>query len=237
MLSIPHGITSIKERAIKAKREKRAVGTSHQGCFLERMRYTRLMQQYAIDQIRQADPILDRVIAKVGVLDYEVEQDGFAFLVQVIIGQMLSAKAADTIHARLVAAVGGRIDPISIASIDEEALRGFGIARRKAQTIRALATLVDQDPSVLKNLADLDDRQCLASLCQYKGIGPWTAKMYLIFVLDRMDVLPIEDGAFLQAYRFLYGDEDMERRASLWKPYRSLAARYLYRFLDLGYCR
>ncbi|MDX9825165.1 MAG: hypothetical protein RBU26_09535, partial [Sphaerochaeta sp.] len=123
------------------------------------------MQQYAIDQIRQADPILDRVIEKVGVLDYEVEQDGFAFLVQVIIGQMLSAKAADTIHARLVAAVGGRIDPIIIASIDEEVLRRFGIARRKAQTIRALATLVDQDPSVLKNLADLDDRQCLASLC------------------------------------------------------------------------
>jgi DNA-3-methyladenine glycosylase II len=195
------------------------------------------MHEQAIQHFKYADPILDYVIGKVGALDYTPESDGFAFLVQVIIGQMLSAKAADTIHSRLLAKVDGTVTPTAVAMLEEDSLRSLGIARRKAQTILALAQQLIQDPQVLDDLASLDDRQCLACLCRYKGIGPWTAKMYLIFVLDRPDVLPLEDGAFLQAYRFLYGDADIETRASVWKPYRSLAARYLYRFLDLGYCR
>jgi len=195
------------------------------------------MHEQAIQQLRNTDPILDHVIEEVGALDYTPDQDGFAFLVQVIIGQMLSAKAADTIHSRLLTKVDGIVTPAAVAMLEEDTLRSLGIARRKAQTILALAHQVIQAPQILSDLASLDDRQCLARLCQYKGIGPWTAKMYLIFVLDRPDVLPIEDGAFLQAYRFLYGDADIETRASVWKPYRSLAARYLYRFLDLGYCR
>lgn len=194
------------------------------------------MHEQAIQQLRNADPMLDHVIGKVGTLNYAPEQDGFAFLVQVIIGQMLSAKAADTIYARLVDKVDSSVTPAAVVMLEEDVLRSLGIARRKAQTILALAQEVIQDPKVLDELAFLDDRQCLASLCRYKGIGPWTAKMYLIFVLDRPDVLPLEDGAFLQAFRHLYGDVDIETRASLWKPYRSLAARYLYRFLDLGYC-
>ncbi len=195
------------------------------------------MHEQAIQHFKNADPLLDYVIGKVGALDYTPESDGFAFLVQVIIGQMLSAKAADTIHSRLLAKVDGTVTPTAVAMLEEDSLRSLGIARRKAQTILALAQQVIQDPQVLDDLASLDDRQCLACLCRYKGIGPWTAKMYLIFVLDRPDVLPLEDGAFLQAYRHLYGDADIETRASVWKPYRSLAARYLYRFLDLGYCR
>ena len=195
------------------------------------------MHEQAIQHLRNTDPILDRVIGKVGALDYTPVSDGFAFLVQVIIGQMLSAKAADTIHARLLAKVDGTVTPTAVAMLEEDSLRSLGIARRKAQTILALAQQLIQDPQVLEALSSLDDRQCLACLCKYKGIGPWTAKMYLIFVLDRPDVLPLEDGAFLQAYRHLYGDADIETRASVWKPYRSLAARYLYRFLDLGYCR
>lgn len=192
--------------------------------------------QLAIETLKQSDPKLHQVIEKVGQLQYEAEQDGFAFLVQVIIGQMLSAKAADTIYARLVARLGKDIDAASISGLDEDLLRSLGIARRKAQTILALAAMIEKNPTLLASLASLGDKECMASLCQYKGIGPWTAKMYLIFVLDRNDILPLEDGAFLQAYRYLYGDEDIETRASVWKPYRSLAARYLYRFLDLGYC-
>ncbi len=194
------------------------------------------MLQQAIQHLRGADSILDQVMTKVGDLQYEIEQDGFSFLVQVIIGQMLSAKAADTIYSRLLSKVDRLVTPAVIAMLEEDDLRSLGIARRKARTILELACLVNQNPQVLQDLASLDDSRCIAQLCKYKGIGPWTAKMYLIFVLDRPDVLPQEDGAFQQAYRFLYGDEDMKERASHWKPYCSTAARYLYRYLDLGYC-
>lgn len=204
------------------------------------MLYTHRMQeetlQAAIAYLGKADPTLRSAMEQVGRLDYALPEDGFSFLVEVIIGQMLSAKAADTISARLKGRIGGTIQAASLANLDEEELRSLGIARRKAQTILTLAALMRENPLLLSDLKAHSDSECMASLCKFKGIGPWTAKMYLIFVLDREDVLPLEDGAFLQAYRYLYGDEDIEKRASIWKPYRSLAARYLYRFLDLGYC-
>ena len=240
MLSMAYGITSIWGSTIKEERHKSAEKPCEACGFSERMRYTQPMrnetQQLAVEHLKHSDPKLRQVIEKVGELHYEVEQDGFAFLVQVIIGQMLSAKAADTIYARLAARLERDIDAARFSSLDEEQLRSLGIARRKAQTILALADMVAKNPSLLSSLASLGDKECLASLCRYKGIGPWTAKMYLMFVLDREDILPLEDGAFLQTYHYLYGDENIEARTSVWKPYRSLAARYLYRFLDLGYC-
>lgn len=92
---------------------------------------------------------------------------------------------------------------------------------------------------ILSDLAQLSDIEVIKKLTKYRGIGNWTAKMYLIFVLDRQDILPYEDGAFLQAYKWLYKTDDIspksvEKKCRKWKPYSSVAARYMYRALYLG---
>lgn len=84
-----------------------------------------------------------------------------------------------------------------------------------------------------------DDEEVIKELTTIRGIGKWTAKMYLLFVLDRQDILPIEDGAFLQSYKWLYKTDDIsrtsiEKKCKKWKPYSSIATRYLYRALDIG---
>lgn len=89
---------------------------------------------------------------------------------------------------------------------------------------------------------EMTDDEIIKRLTSLKGIGPWTAKMYLIFILDRQDVLPYEDGAFLQAYRWLYKTDDVsvdsvEKRCKKWKPYSSVAARFMYRALDYGFAK
>lgn len=199
-------------------------------------RYTPSMMDEALTYLGTNDPILAQVIKQVGRLVYTLPEDGFAFLVEAIIGQMLSSKAADTIAERVKHEVVC-LTPASLAEKTEEVLRSLGLSRSKARTIKTLADACLKEPDLLKGLESLSDSECMSRLCSFKGIGPWTAKMYLIFALDRKNILPLEDGAFLQAFRFLYPDRKIEEVAQAWRPYCSLAARYLYRFLDLGYCR
>ena len=99
--------------------------------------------------------------------------------------------------------------------------------------------LGDTNPTFFDKLSTLPDEKILEQLTALRGIGMWTAKMYLIFVLDRPDVLPYEDGAFLQVYRWLYQTDDnapkgIQQQCQGWHPYSSLAARYMYRALDMG---
>ena len=105
--------------------------------------------------------------------------------------------------------------------------------------IRYLTEKILRNELDLDSLKELSDADVMKSLTSIKGIGNWTAKMYLIFVLDRQDILPIEDVAFLQSYKWLYqtndtSPESVKSRCLLWKPYSSVAARYLYRALDSG---
>lgn len=105
-----------------------------------------------------------------------------------------------------------------------------------------MATLLHDKPDFFNKLVHLPDVEVIKKLTALRGLGPWSAKMYLIFVLNRLDVLPYEDGAFLQAYKWLYATEDVKppsiiKRCETWKPYSSLAARYLYRALDSGLTR
>jgi DNA-3-methyladenine glycosylase II len=102
-----------------------------------------------------------------------------------------------------------------------------------------MANLVCGKPDFFDSFSALSDTEIIRQLTSLRGIGTWSAKMYLIFVLNRLDVLPYEDGAFLQVYKWLYATEDVKpaaiiERCEPWKPYSSLAARYLYRALDAG---
>ncbi len=193
-----------------------------------------------IAHLKTNDPLLEHVIDAVGPLSCHTETDGFAFLVEAVIGQMLSAKAADTIAKRVRTLLTEELTPQKLAETDEQEVRRCGLSGRKARTILGLASYLCTHEEALSQLVTLSDEQCMKELTRHKGIGAWTAKMYLIFVLGRADILPYEDGALRQAFFSVYGtdkEEAIKQRGALWSPYCSIACRYLYRYLDLGLTR
>ena len=188
------------------------------------------------------DRRLAKAISMVGTITYEPPADGFAFLIHEIVEQMLSVKAGQRIYSRLESLCGGAVTPESLLALPEGSLRSSGTSAAKAAYIRGAAEAVLSGRLALEALAALPDEAVIRELTALRGIGSWTAKMYLLFVLDRPDVLPYEDGAFLQSYRWLYKTSDcspaaVQKRCRKWRPYSSAAARYLYRALDLGLTR
>ena len=193
----------------------------------------------AIQHLCGADHRLSGLIARCGELRYHVDADPLASLAETIVGQMLSSKAAAAITARLRVLCGGILCAGAVLRLDIPALRGIGLSNTKAVSLFRLAELVRDIPDYLSGLHALPDDQIIKRITALYGLGPWSAKMFLIFVMDRLDVLPYEDGAFLQAYQKLYQTEDVKpaaisKRCAHWSPYASLAARYLYRALDEG---
>lgn len=183
---------------------------------------------------------MEKIISMIGPITYSPHEDNeFDFMVHEIIEQMLSIKAGQKIYNRLKELCEGEITPDSVINLSEEDIRSTGTSKAKAIYIKGFAEAVQSGNLVLKELRSLPDEEVKKRLTALRGIGDWTAKMYLIFVLDRPDVLPYEDGAFLQAYRWAYKTEDLsaasiKKKCKKWKPYSSIAARYLYRALDAG---
>lgn len=193
----------------------------------------------AVRYLCQRDKRLSKVIDLVGDYTYKPYDDSFSFLTNQIIGQMLSAKVSVKISERLEKLCEGGITPLRILNIDEADMRSTGMSLPKAQNIKNLALAVENEEISFAEIDQMDDASVIKELTQYKGIGLWTAKMYLIFVLDRKDVLPYEDMAFLQSYSWMYKTSDLskksiEKKCKKWKPYTSIAARYLYKALDAG---
>lgn len=185
------------------------------------------------------DKRLAKVISIVGPLNCQLSQRPYRFLIETIIGQMLSNKVADILCARLDTLCNGLITPKHIDGLTDDAILSIGISKSKLSYIRALTDDVKNGRLNLSALADMDDKDVIQKLTSVKGIGNWTAKMYLIFVLGREDVLPYEDMAFLQSYGWLYKTKDysaasVAAKCKKWKPYASVAARFLYRALDIG---
>ena len=185
------------------------------------------------------DKRLAKVIDMVGEITYSTHDDGYAFLTHEIIEQMLSIKAGAKIYGRLSELCLGHITPESISKLSDEEIRGTGTSSSKVRYIRSLTQAVTTGQLILDQLPNLKDDDVIKQLTAIKGIGEWTAKMYLIFVLNRADVLPIEDVAFLQSYKWLYKTDDVskesiQKKCKKWKPYSSIAARFMYRALDMG---
>ena len=189
------------------------------------------------------DKRLAKVIEMVGTITYSPhDEDPFAFLIHEIIEQMLSVKAGAKIYSRLLDLCGGNITPTTITDLTDEELKSIGTSQNKVSYIRALTDAVNNKELCFDLLVNLTDNEVIKELTRIKGIGNWTANMYLIFVLNRDDILPVEDVAFLQSYKWLYKTEDtthesIRKRCKKWKPYSSIASRFLYRALDNGFTK
>ena len=180
---------------------------------------------------------LAHLIRRLGPIEYYVSESGFANLAHSIIEQMLSTKVARTMDRRLRDLCGGQLAPEPLARLSVEEIRSIGVSQRKAENLHNLALTVSEED--LDALADLDDEEVLAWLKAIPGVGEWTANMFMIFQLERPDVLPVSDLTFRRAFEWLYGApvDDANVQAvvcDLWRPWRSYAARYLYRALDEG---
>lgn len=194
----------------------------------------------SIKHLCSKDKRLAKVISNIGPIEYSPHiSSPFSFLVHEIIEQMMSIKAGAAIYRRLESLCQGIVTPESISNLSTNELRSTGTSKAKAEYIRGISDAIITGSLRLSDLDDKSDNDVIKLLTKFRGIGTWTAKMYLIFVLDRQDVLPYEDGAFIQSFRWLYKTEDcsienVKRKCKKWRPYTSIASRYLYKALDLG---
>ena len=189
------------------------------------------------------DPVLASLIRTHGPcgLADGIGIDYFAALARAIIFQQLSTKAASTIHARLLGLLpDGKATALALAALTEEQFRAVGISRQKSMYLRDLSEKTVSGVLTLEGLEQLDDEGVIAALTTVKGIGRWTAEMFLMFRLHRPDVLPVGDLGILTAVQRAYGmrkrptPERLLKLGDAWKPYRSVACWYLWRSLDNG---
>lgn len=188
--------------------------------------------------LRLADPALGAIIDAVGPLVHSPAQDRFSELASAIVSQQLSLKSAATIWGRFEAL--GPVEPDAILALPEQSMRAVGLSGAKARYVRDLALNVADGRLDLHALDHLDDEAVIEALTQVKGIGRWTAEMFLIFALERPDVLAVDDAGLQRAAGWLLGCERPASREELgvagerWAPYRSTASRYLWASLGNG---
>ena len=197
-----------------------------------------------MEHLRTADPLLRELIDRLGPLDAEARRrgrpaDAYGALVRSIVGQQLSTKAARSIYGRLVELFDGKApSPPQLLGADAETLRAVGLSRAKVAYLRDLARRVEDRELELDRLADLDDDEVAAQLIAVKGVGRWTADMFLVFHLGRPDILPVGDLGIRRAVERTYelpelpAADEMLRIGEPWRPHRSLASLYLWRSLD-----
>jgi DNA-3-methyladenine glycosylase II len=189
--------------------------------------------------LMRRDPRLGELIKKVGRcrLPDSRASSPFASLVRAILAQQLSSKAADTIHGRVVALVGGReaMTPAALLAVEPVALRTAGVSGPKISYLRDLAERVADGRLDLDGLERQPDEDVIAAITSVRGLGRWSAEMFLMFRLNRPDVFPVADLGIVKGVQTLLGmkrrpkPRTMLRAAEAWRPYRSVAAWYLWR--------
>jgi len=196
------------------------------------------------EHLRAVDPVIRRLIDEWGPIDPDTDRrgsrpDAYEALARAIVGQQLSTKAARSIWERLVGAFGGSPpQPAELVAAEPESLRGAGLSRAKVGFLRDLAHRIEAGQLDLGGIAELSDEDVVAELIEIKGVGRWTAEMFLIFHLARPDVVSTGDLGIRRAVQTAYGLDDLpgptelERIAEPWRPHRTLACLYLWRSLD-----
>lgn len=189
------------------------------------------------------DPKLKTVVATTEVEWPEAGGDIYYNLIRAIVFQQLSGKAASTIHGRFIDLFPDAYPfPEPLLDLDLPALRAAGLSRQKATYIQNVAEFFQRENLIGKDLVEMDDETVIRYLTQIKGVGRWTVEMLLMFTLDRPDVFPLDDLGVQQAIQLLYGFEakgkPLKKRmleiAEPWRPYRTYASLYLWRWKDSG---
>jgi DNA-3-methyladenine glycosylase II len=195
--------------------------------------------RHAVRHLKKSDPILREIISRVGTYRMEYDEPKFHSLAQAIVYQQLHGKAAATIFKRLTDLAGDPLQPKRILALREAQLRAAGLSRQKLGYLRDLAAKTHSGELNFAGLPALSDAEVIEQLTQVKGIGVWTAHMFLMFALRRPDVLPTGDLGIQMAIRKHYRKrklpkpKQMEQIARTWAPYRSVACWYLWRSLDI----
>lgn len=192
-------------------------------------------------RLAAVDPILAPVIARHGPCTLGARRrDPFHVLCCAIVSQQLSSKAAETIQGRVLTAVGARtrLLPAQLLAAEHEALRACGLSNAKARWLRAIAEQVEAGAFSFRRLKAMDDEAAIAALDALPGIGRWTAEMYLIFAMQRLDIFAMDDVGLRRSVDRLYGqgrklgDRRTLQITARWAPYRSVASWYLWREVD-----
>jgi DNA-3-methyladenine glycosylase II len=199
----------------------------------------------AIATLRDGDPVMARLIDEHGTLvrrelkDEEPRGDAYGALLRSIVGQQLSTKAAATIYGRMLELFGGHAPaPRQLLEVDPDLIRAAGLSRPKIAYLRDLAEHVEEGRLDLEHLHELPDEEVSAQLTDIKGLGQWTADMFLMFHLRRPDVLPVGDQGIRRAVQVEYrlrklpDAKRLEKIAKPWRPYRTLACLFLWSSLD-----
>lgn len=214
------------------------------------------MREKSFRHLSKQDPVLARVIKSAKLRPLKPRKNHFKSLVVAIINQQLSTKAAETIEARFVSLFGGSFHkfrgrsgpswgegkfpkPAEILKVSNKKLRACGLSLRKISYIKYLAKAVEQKKIDFKKLQKATDEEIINTLTRFKGIGRWTAEMFLIFSLARPDVFSVGDLGLKNAIKKLYKIDAVKHKKKLiklvdsWKPYRTAAARHLWASLKL----
>ena len=193
----------------------------------------------AISYLKKSDPVLSAIIERVGPFRMNYEEPAFPSLAEAIVYQQLHGKAAATIFGRLAALTGNPLTPEGILKLSEEQMRAVGLSKQKLSYLRDLAAKTHSGELDFTRLPELSDAEVIKQLTQVKGIGVWTAHMFLMFALRRPNVLPTGDLGVQMAIRKHYRKRklpkpaQMEKIAKRWEPYRSVACWYLWKSMDV----
>jgi DNA-3-methyladenine glycosylase II len=193
----------------------------------------------AVIHLKKSDPVLRAIIDRVGPCRMEFGPAEFSSLAEAIVYQQLNGKAAVTIFKRFAALAGEPITPGGILKLSDEQLRSAGLSKQKSAYLKDLAAKTASGALDFSRLPELSDEEVIKHLTQVKGIGVWTAHMFLIFSLRRPNVLPTGDYGVQMAVKKHYKKrklpkpKDMEKIARAWEPYRSIACWYMWRSLDI----
>jgi DNA-3-methyladenine glycosylase II len=193
----------------------------------------------AVAHLKKADPVLRAIIERLGPCRMEFSPPEFHSLAEAIVYQQLNGKAAVTIFKRFAALAGEPLTPAGILKLTDEQMRGAGLSKQKSAYLKDLAVKTDAGLLDFSKLPALSDEEVIKHLTQVKGIGVWTAQMFLMFALKRENVLPTGDYGVQTAIKKHYKKRKlpkpqvMEKIAKSWEPYRSVACWYLWKSLDI----
>jgi len=193
----------------------------------------------AVNHLKKSDPVLRAIIERVGPCRMNFDEPEFSSLAEAIVYQQLNGTAAATIFNRFAALAGEPLTPEGILKLSDAQLRSVGLSKQKSAYLKDLSAKTSAGLLDFSRLPELSDDEVIEHLTQVKGVGVWTAHMFLMFSLRRPNVLPTGDYGVQVAIKKHYKKrklpkpKDMEKIAKAWEPYRSVACWYMWRSLDI----